>query len=124
MNIKIINVNKFKRKFGYPNDLLVSEYFEIPCAYFYVGRSKSYGGPSPLRNPYRISDMGLGRDSSIRLYSELLEESEEGCKSYDKMLEIIEKSKDYTVVLGCHCVPLNCHATVIKTKLLDLHKPI
>lgn len=75
----------------------------------YVGR------PSPLGNPYIVCVDGT-REQVIQKYRKWLQIqlSNEHSKASKMINDIFNKAKTGDVTLVCWCVPLLCHAEVIK----------
>ncbi len=94
-------------------------------AFIYCGRPSILGNPFPITSVYT-------RDMVVDKYKEYLDTEFKQHKRSDLAREIIAISDMINrgkfpdevpmkeVVLLCYCYPQNCHATVIKDKIIEL----
>lgn len=88
----------------------------------YVGRAHRYFGgyESPLANPFHMGKDGT-RDEVIAKYrvwleGQLRDETTQASKELARLLLLAQKGR---LTLICWCVPLSCHAEVIREKILE-----
>lgn len=82
---------------------------------FYVGR------PTPLGNPFKISDT-LTREESIKKYRDwlrrkVIEDNQNIVRSLDELFSFLVNNQNITLI--CWCSPEYCHAEVIRDFLLN-----
>ena len=81
---------------------------------FYVGR------PSPLGNPFAI-DAKTPRAKAIEQYREwlveMLKTNNPTSKAFRVLVDFYRQEKEMTLI--CWCVPLQCHAEVIREFVLE-----
>jgi hypothetical protein len=86
-----------------------------PPGLVYVGRSRQWGGPSPLANPYRVElrhgeDRAAAAPRILRQYREWLWGK---IQAEDlALLEVLDAISPESY-LGCTCWPAHCHAEVV-----------
>ena len=86
------------------------------------------GRPSPLGNPFRITQ-NRDRDASIKAYRALLTvimsefpsaRSNKHRETYEALQDLIQQYEDGNdLVLECWCAPRPCHCEVIKEVILE-----
>lgn len=88
---------------------------EQPPGLVYVGRSRRWGGPSPLANPYRVEflpgeDRAAAAPRILGMYRRWLwGKMQAGDQAVLAALDAITPD----TFLGCTCWPAHCHAEVI-----------
>lgn len=85
---------------------------ERPPNLMYVGRSRKWGGPSPLANPFKL-DPKQPREAQLHLLVKyrrwLWDRIQAGDRAVLRALESITPS----TYLGCTCWPAPCHVEII-----------
>ena len=96
----------------------------VPDGALYVGRAWRGLPGSPLANRYRIGRDG-SRTEVIDLYRRWFEyewAADPGFRDYiAELVEAVDDRGEYVVkALVCHCSPADCHALVIRDRILAL----